>query len=192
MPTQKNEPKAEITQKTVVSAKELAVVLGLSVRRIQQMAQDGIITSIERGKYPLAESVKIYIDSIKKETTDEEDEKLKKAKLKSEVAIKASKARIAKLEADEIEGKMHRSDDVRDMTEDLIYSIRASLLSLPGRLSVDVASLTSPAECSVAIKKAVHDIMNDLSNYRYDPEKYAERVRERKKWEILQDDVDDE
>ncbi len=32
------------------------------------------------------------------------------------------------------------------MTEDLIYTIRGSLMALPGRLAVDVAAVATPAE----------------------------------------------
>ena len=106
--------------------------------------------------------------------------------------MKASKAQIAKMEADELRGKMHRSEDVAAMTEDLIYTIRGSLMALPGRLAVDVATVTTPAEAAEIIRKEVHALMRELANYQYDPEKYEERVRERRKWEAGGGDVDDE
>ena len=66
------------------------------------------------------------------------------------------------------------------------------LLLLPGRLSVDVAATSSPAEASECIRKEVHAIMRELSNYRYDPEKYAERVNERRNWGNAGRDYDEE
>ena len=93
------------------------------------------------------------------------------------------KATIAKLEAEELKGTMHRSEDVAAMTTDLIYAIRGAMMALPGRLAVDVASANSPAEAAEIIRREVNKAMRELSNYRYDPKKYEERVRERRAWE---------
>lgn len=65
--------------------------------------------------------------------------------------MKASKATIAKLEADELKGTMHRAEDVAALTEDLVYTIRGALNALPGRLAVDVAAVSTPAEASEVI-----------------------------------------
>ena len=67
-------------------------------------------------------------------------------------------------------------------SEDLLYTIRDSLLALPGRLAVDVAATNTAAEAAEVIKREVYLVMKDLSSYNYDPEKYAERVRERMDW----------
>ena len=91
-------------------------------------------------------------------------------------------AKIAELEAQELQGIMHRSEDVATLTEDLLYTIRDSLLALPGRLAVDVAATNTAAEAAEVIKREVFLVMKDLSSYNYDPEKYAERVRERMDW----------
>lgn len=70
------------------------------------------------------------------------------------------------------------------MTEDLIYTIRGALLALPGRLAVDASTAKSPNEAAEIIRKEVHAVMQDLSEYRYDPKKYEERVRARHNFEI--------
>lgn len=87
---------------------------------------------------------------------------------------------------------MHRSEDVAALTEDLLYTIRDALLSLPGRLAVDVARTGTAAEAAEVIKREVYLIMKDLSDYEYDPEKYAERVRERMDWQAEHDGGDGE
>ena len=82
------------------------------------------------------------------------------------------------------------SEDVAAMTEDLIYTIRGSLMALPGRLAMDVAAVSTAAEASEIIRKEVYEIMIDLSRYKYDPAKYEERVRTRRDW--MEQDFDDE
>ena len=118
------------------------------------------------------------------------DLKRENAKSAAEITLKAAKATIAQLEAAELQGKMHRSEDVAAMTEDLIFTMRNMLAALPGRLAVDVAAAESAAEAADIIRREVHSIMAEIAKYRYDPAKYEERVRERKKWEVaeLEDD----
>ena len=65
----------------------------------------------------------------------------------------------------------------------LLWSISGAMMALPGRLAVDVASANSPAEAAEIIRREVNKAMQELSNYRYDPKKYEERVRERRAWE---------
>lgn len=87
---------------------------------------------------------------------------------------------------------MHRSEDVAAMTEDLIYTIRGSLMALPGRLAVDVSNTQTAAEAADVIRKEVFKLMEELTQYRYDPKKYEERVRDRMKWETRSGDDDDD
>lgn len=180
----------KITDNTEVSTTELAMILGITARRVQQMAQDGTIIAVKRGRFNLAESVQRYIAFIS--SKDKDISQQDKARQDAEVSIKKAKAVIAVMEAQELQGKMHRSEDVESMTEDLIYAIRGMLVALPGRLAVDTAAAETPAEVSEIIRKEVYKIMSELSEYKYDPKKYEERVRERKAWDMSESDVDDE
>lgn len=181
----------KMTDTTDVSTTELAMILGVTARRVQQMAQDGTLPTVQRGRFLLAESVQRYITFLSKGESSEEDKRNEKIKSTAEATLKASKARIAKMEADELSGKMHRSEDVAAMTEDLIFSIRSMLVALPGRMAVDVAAASSAAEAAEIIRKEVYSVMKELANYRYDHKKYEERVRERRDWDALRSDDDD-
>lgn len=105
------------------------------------------------------------------------------AKNAAETQLKVAKATIAQLEAQELQGKMHRSEDVSALTADLIYTIRGGLMALPGRVATDVAAAETAAEAAEIIRQEVFKVMSELAGYRYDPEKYAERVRRRQDWE---------
>ena len=183
---------AIITDETTVSTTELARCLGLSARRVQQMAQDGTMPPASRGRFRLNDSVQRYITFITGNKMSEEEEKAEKARRMAEVSIKAAKATVAKLEASELQGKMHRAEDVQAITEDMANTLRSLLLALPGRLAVDVSNARSAAEASVIIKEAVHAIMREMSKYQYDPAKYEERVRERLNWDVSESVVDDD
>lgn len=180
----------KITNSTEVNATELATVLGISASRVYQLAKDGIISNSRRGYYRLSDSVQQYIAFLVREKDVDQQEQEKQ---KADISIKKAKAIISVLEAQELQGKMHRSEDVAAMTEDLIYTIRGMLVALPGRLAVDVASVDTPAEAAELLRKEIFKVMAELANYRYDPKKYEERVRERRDWETWEvEDSDDE
>lgn len=183
---------AKITDDTTVSTTELARVLGLSARRVQQLAQDGIVPPASRGRFRLNDSVQRYITFITGNQISEEEKKTEKARRLAEVQIKAAKASVAKLEASELQGKMHRSEDVQAITEEMANTLRSLLLGLPGRLAVDVSNARSAAEASVIIKESVHSIMREMSKFQYEPSKYEARVRERLNWEASESVIDDE
>ena len=176
---------------TEVSVAELAALLGLSADRIYQLIRGGILQTVKRGRLLLADSLQRYIATINKEPVSDEDMKLEKVKQTAEATLKHSKAKIAKLEAEELEGKMHRSEDVEAMTADLLYAVRGALIALPGRLAVDVAQAQTAAEASEVIRQEVNKVLKEISQYKYDPLKYEERVRKRMDWDSIMGDTDD-
>lgn len=176
----------------LVGTGELASVLGLTARRVQQLSEDGTLDKEARGKFKLGDAVQKYIAFISKGEITASDKKIEKVKNLAEATLKESKARVAKMEAEELEGNMHRSEDVESVLEDLIFFMRNSLNALPGRIAPDVAQCNSPSECSEIIKKEAHAIMRELSGYRYDPVKFEERVRDRKNWAAKSDVIPDE
>lgn len=179
---------------------DLANLFGLTGQWINQLTRDGVIKRRDTpaGKrYNVVESVRAYTQYLRDKAANRADrgipEDMELEKFDAEVRIKRAKAEIAELEAQEVQGIMHRSEDVAAMTEDLIYTIRGSLMALPGRLAVDVVSAQTAAEAADIIRAEVFKVMQELSQYRYDPQKYEERVRDRMKWESDSEvDSDDE
>ena len=166
-----------------VRAKELAECLDISVQRVGALRKDGIFDQVRRPeglRYSLGDAVLAYVRFIKKGG----DGKTGKAgfeeqKAEAEARLKQTKAKIADLQLKELLGQMHRAEDVRDMTSDLIFSMRSALAALPGRLAVDVSGRDNPAEVSEIIKREVNLVMEELAEYQYDPDAYAKKVRER-------------
>ena len=179
--------KVDIDGEVWVPTRKLASWLDLTDNRIRQLEDEGYLTSkTESGKkkFELKESVRIYIEYLKRhkenpmlEVMDDEARKLK-----AEADLKEAKAAIEQMKKAELEATMHRSDDVEAITTDLVMAVRAELLALPGMLAVDVASAQSAAEAAGFIKKAVNEILNSLKDYSYNPEEYKKMVREREKW----------
>lgn len=166
----------------------IAKIFGVTTRRIEQLKTEGIIKgSGKPTKYDLLPTIQAYIKFLsdkahgreKKETVEE----LEKEKLESEVTIKKSKAEIAKLELKEIQGKMHRAEDVEAIFTDHVLFLRGLLLAMPNKLAVDLAGEHTAAEQAETVKREVHYVLNQLSEYRYDADEYRKRVMMRQGWE---------
>ena len=174
--------------KVYLKTADVCKLFGKSNQWIGQLTSQGTIhkSNTPHGTmYELAPNVKGYCDLLESrmdEPEDEESIRNEKERQKAETVIKKAKAVVAMSEAQELQGKMHRSDDVAHMTSDLIYMISGMLQAMPGRLAVDTAAAGSAAESSLLIRKEVHRIMGEIANYEYDPRKYEERVRERRRW----------
>ena len=179
------------------SAAELADVFGLSTRRIEQFKTDGIIKGEGKPtKYDYDAAVRDYTSFLsdkaygreKKET----DSLLETEKLTAEKRIKTAKAEMAEIELRELKGELHRASDVEAITTDHVMFVRSMLMALPGKLAVDMASIQTAPEAAERIKQEVYTILQQLSDYRYDPEEYKRRVRERQGWNERQGDDSDE
>ena len=86
-----------------VTTTELALILGITGRRVQQLTQDGVLTTVSRGKLVLSDAVQAYIGSISRggltKEEAEEAKKIERVKAKAEATLKTSKAKIAQAEA---------------------------------------------------------------------------------------------
>ena len=169
----------------------LANLFDITAQWVGELTKNGILRKhdTEVGpRYNVVEATRAYVKYLREKAAgrgDKDDDVVEKEtqKLAAEVRIKEAKAKYAELELQELQGQMHRSEDVEAMTADLIYTIRGSLLALPGRLAVDVTAVRTPAEAAEVIRKEIALLMQELSQYQYDPKKYEERVRKRLDWD---------
>lgn len=184
-----------------VDAKRIAALFGVTVRRIQQLTQDGVIQTEAVGKrrrYNLDDTVLRYITHLQNKLSDKggphsaSNAQNEARKLCADADYKQAKAEIAQLELAEFKGNMHRSEDVEAMTNDLVFAVRSMLLSLPGRLAIDLAPESSPSEVSERIRREVEDILRELATYKYDPDAYKKRVRDRQGKNFEEDEVGEE
>lgn len=179
----------------------IANLFGKTARRIMQLTQDGVLPIVqtdEGRRYDLLPTIQRYIKYLEQRAERNSDitqEKLNQ-KLDAEIKFKKAKADKMKIELDELKGIMHRSEDVEKITNDLVYAVRAMLLALPGRVAMDLAGINTAPEVSEYMAKHVASLLDELSLYTYDEEKYAQLVREREgmqeKAESDEDEDDDD
>ena len=185
----------DINAEILVSAADLAAVVGADDDWIRQLGDRGVLTIVKRKKlnrgegryFNLYKSIKEYC-LYKEQKEESPDDVLAKARMElADLRYKAARADKLELELAELRGQMHRSEDVDDVTSDMIVRIRGEILALPGRLAVDVAKANTAKVASAVIKREIDELLNDMAGYRYDPSEYAKRVSEREKWLSVQE-----
>jgi len=177
-------------QGSMVTSSEIAKLIGKTTKTVQDLTNNGILPAVETKngkrvsrKYDKYETIRAYIRyveerALKKNGTDKEQEKLQ-----VEVETKKTRLKMFQLQLEELEGRLHASEDVESMTDDLVLCVRSSLLAVPGQLAVDLAEMSDATEVSARLLETVCGILDDLSNYKYDRKAYEKRARERKGWE---------
>ena len=169
-----------------MTTNEVALMLGVTARYVRQLTEDGIFKGKVAGnqrKYDRNETVQAYIAHIKEHAAksgSKNDAENESRRLAAEADLKETKAAIEKIKHAELEGQMHRSEDVEAVLTDLIFEVKNRLMALPGRLAMDTARIKTPEEESIRINAEVKEILNSLADYRYDPEKFQKRVKARK------------
>lgn len=170
----------------LVSSIIAAKFLNLSDERVRQMTEEGYLVCEKDGrknKYDLIPTVNTYIEYWKaKAKMIEQNMSDEQRKIKADADWKEAKAAIEGMKRDELKGSLHSSDDVFAVTQDMVMNIRAELLAIPGMCAVDCANAKTPAEASGIIRDAINNILNGLTEYEYNPEKYKKLVRERETW----------
>lgn len=180
---------AEQAKQNLQTSEIIAKLFGVTPRRVQQLAKDKIIPAAQTRPYmfDLLPTVQTYIRYLSEKVNGKEQKpadtaKAEADKIRAEADLKQSKAKIAEMQLKELEGTMHRSEDVAAVMDDLVFTIRGMIMALPGRLAMDVAQAESANEASAIIRAECNKILNELANYKYDPEEYQRRVRDREGW----------
>ena len=175
-------------------SKFIAECFGVSARRVQQLAKEGVIPYKERGRvlrFDVRQTVRAYVEYLNELEAESDSGKdgLEAAKARAEADLKRHKAREAELRVAELERTMHRAVVVEAAMTDLVASVRSMLTALPGRVAKDAAEASGAAAVAQVVRRAVDAVLADLVNYRYDPEAFAAMVRERQGWR--DDDADE-
>lgn len=172
---------------------EVSKILRVSTRTIERMVESDKIKVLQVNPMKFAiDDVAEYIQELIGESKSKEKDQIAKdkelSKLDGEARIKQAKAEMEELKLKELRGELHAAEDVEAIVTDHALYVRSMLLAMPGKLAVDVANINTAAEAADRIKKEVYRILECAADYRYDPEEYAKRVREREGWKEIEDE----
>jgi hypothetical protein len=152
----------------------IARLFGVSERRVQQMAKEGIIPKAVKGKYDLVGCVRGYIAFLQD-----------RAFGKNVMLIDAhqERARLLKAQADKTELEFHLLNrelipisEVETGWAALVVAFRSRLLGLPTRGAHLAIGITDFHEVENALRELVHEALTELSLY--DPRTSSEPDKE--------------
>ena len=160
-----------------LSVKQLAYLLnGMSERRVQQLAVEGIVKKEARGRYNLVESVRGYCQFMQdvnrgsdgERETDFGDARTQKMRADADKAI---------MEAAQLAGSLIPVDIVQYSWNHMTGAIRAKLLNLPKKTAPIVQHESSFRKCKSALSAAIHECLAELSDYR-PPDKHFDNLEQ--------------
>lgn len=156
----------DISAITVNSA-TLEKIIGVSDRRIRQLAEEGIIIRAAKGRYKLMDSILNFILKLKVEIemkggTSPDGE----IDLEEERALHEKvKRHISELKLQTMKGELHKSEDVEHVMTDMLVSIKTKLLSMPTKLAPILVSRNDIDFVRSTINREVLDTLNELKDY---------------------------
>lgn len=158
--------KVDSIDNLTVSASVLAELLGVTDRRVRQLAEEGIFTRVSKGRYNLPESIKTYINMLKMEqdivnagTGDGLDLETERA-IKIRVERKQAEIKLALMK-----GEVHKAADVEQIMTDMLTSFRTKLLNIPAKLAPILVARNEVGHIKDLINNEIIEVLNELKDY---------------------------
>lgn len=150
-----------------VNSSALEKIIGVSDRRIRQLAEENIIIRAAKGRYKLMDSVTNYILTLKVQMEANNAESVDgEIDLEEEKAIhERVKRHISELKLQTMRGELHKSEDVERVMMDMLASVRAKLLSMPTKLAPILVSRSDIDFVRNTINREVMEALNELKDY---------------------------
>lgn len=141
----------------------LADLLGLSDRRINQLAKEGVTVRVSPGKFDVAASIKNYIRHVSA-----------KAETKAaELDLDRERARLAAEQADghslknaQMRGDLVSAEEVVREWMDVLRQVQAAILAAPSRIRQRIPGL--PAAHATIIDRELRDALAALADEHQD------------------------
>lgn len=131
----------------------IAQLFGVSVRRVQQLTQEGIIATTktpEGRRYDLVPTIQKYIkhlsDKAYGKSKSETEANLKEQKLRAEVALKESQGELHRLRTEIAAGNYISVEEVKVDYSRFFISFKKFAMSLPSKLAGRLTGFVDPVE----------------------------------------------
>jgi phage terminase Nu1 subunit (DNA packaging protein) len=146
----------------------IAKLFGLSERRVQQLAQEGVIPKPEKNQYELIGSVRSYINYLQQRAFGKgvlpQDTHQERARL-----LKAQ-ADMAEIDLAERTGQLVTVERVEADWISMVTACRAKLLSIPTKAAYQISNLKKPEDIEKFLKHTINEALAELANYEPDEE----------------------
>lgn len=150
----------------------IANLFGVSVRRVQQLTQEGIISTEETEsgrRYELTETVQKYVSYLKAKAEGRAktatEEKLKEQKLRAEIALKESQSDLHRLRTEIAIGKYISVEEVKMDYSRFFVVFKKFATSMPSKLAGRLAGVVDPVEVRAIENELQKDVKRLLNSF---------------------------
>lgn len=160
---------------TYARVEVIAHLFGVTVRRVQQLTQEGIIASEKvsgyYGKlYNVAETIKAYITYLSgkvntKAGKSDTEVALKNQKLRAEIALKESQGELHKLKTEIATGNYVSVEEIKLEYSKFFATFKKFALGIPGRLAGRLTGQIDPIEVRKLEQEMQGDITSQLNDF---------------------------
>lgn len=137
----------------------IAKILGLTERRVQQLADEGTVRRVGPNAYDLVASVQGYVKFWRDRAegrsgaTELDHEKLLKTRLDR---------RKKELEVQEMEGELIRVEHFEQVLSETLASLRRNLRNLPGAIATMLVGLEDARDVQDVLTRSIDDAMRSI------------------------------
>lgn len=144
----------DISEKVYVRADVIAQLFGVTVRRIQQLTQDGNLrtekTPTGSKRYDLYPTIQAYVQYLsgkaKNKCKSENEAVLKEQKLKAEIALKESQGELHRLKTEIAVGQYVSVEEVKLDYSRFFVVLKKFVMSIPSKMAGRLAGSADPVE----------------------------------------------
>jgi phage terminase Nu1 subunit (DNA packaging protein) len=162
----------EVSSSSYYKVEVIASLFGISVRRVQQLTQDGIIETIqtkEGRRYDLGPTVQKYVaflsDKAYGRDQNKRETELREQKLKADIALKESQGELHQLRTAIAAGKFISVEEVQVDYSKFFVIFKKFALSIPSRVAGTIATVVDPVTARAAEKDLTREINGLLQGF---------------------------
>lgn len=148
----------------------IAQLFGVTVRRIQQLTQEGVLPTTETPegrRYDLVPTIQKYVkylsDKAYGKNRSEKELELREQKMKAEIALKESQGELHRLRTEIAAGKYISVEEVTLDYQRFFVTFKKFAMALPARLTDMISGSVDPLEAR-RIEKSIQQEVQALLN----------------------------
>lgn len=150
----------------------IAQLFGVTVRRIQQLTQEGVLPTTETNegrRYDLVPTIQRYVqylsDKAYGKNRSEKETELREQKMKAEIALKESQGELHRLRTDIAAGKYISIEEVTLDYTRFFVTFKKFAMSLPSRLTGIISGYIEPLEARHIEKELTGEVQKLLEAF---------------------------
>lgn len=162
----------DLQKKLYCEKKIIAQIFGLSVRRIEQLTQEGIIEIVETevGKRyemipTISRFVKYQSEKLQNKGGSKREEDLKLQKLEAEIGLKEAQGELQRYKADIAQGRYIEVKVIKEDYDRFFAIFKKFALSLPSKITNKLNGSLDPLQIRGIEKEMKDEVVRQLSGF---------------------------